>query len=238
MIQDTHLNEALQMFFRGEGVFERLGLNKLDENYIWPKRGDFPSLSGETFEGNNYSKNIQLKEKFPDKWNNSNGDNEKFDLAKWIIKDWGGIKRNKDETILNHLKITCKSNDYFPLKGVASYSKILSFIEPDNFAIYDARVAASLNGIQLLSKSKKPVLWNNLDGQNIKIELFKKTLASNNKLRSLGWAKIRSDECYKNYIYTLKNILEKFPNFRLFHLEMSLFACSEEIADLCLNSNN
>lgn len=224
------------MFFKGEGVFEGLGLNKLDENYIWPKRGDFPIYQGVTFKGSNYSKNIQLKEAFPALWKNN--DNDKFHLAKWIIKDWGGIKRNKDETISNHLKITRNSNDYFPLKGVASYSKILSFIEPDNFAIYDARVAASLNGIQLLSKSKKSVLWNNLDGRNKKIELFKKTLASDSRLESLGWTKIRNDECYKHYNYILKNILEKFPDFRLFHLEMSLFANAEEIADLCLSLNN
>ena len=122
------------------------------------------------------------------------------------------------------------------LGGVASYSKILAFIEPDKYAIYDARVAASLNGIQLLRNVTNGVIWNNLPGRNSAIAKFKASLGGSTALRRMGWTRIERAACYSAYNSVLGQVLSCFPDYRLFHLEMSLFANAEIIVDRCLNS--
>jgi hypothetical protein len=59
------LVDNLLSYFRGQDQFEGLGINNLSRNYVWPKKGSFPSYShlGNVDEGtgDNYAKNISLK---------------------------------------------------------------------------------------------------------------------------------------------------------------------------------
>ena len=70
------------------------------------------------------------------------------ELCLWIIRDWGGIKTGKNEDTLELIK-TSLSQKEFQFKRIASSSKIASFMYPDRYAIYDSRVAYTLNWIIL-----------------------------------------------------------------------------------------
>jgi hypothetical protein len=77
---------------------------------------------------------------------------DRIRIARWIVRDWGGIRRGI-ETVdtwvdslgdfsLDRLN---KFSQNMAFKRISSWSKILAFAEPNHHAIFDARVAASLN---------------------------------------------------------------------------------------------
>ena len=231
------LIENLKDYFEGKSPFQGLGLKNLSNNYKWPRKGDFPSIktisSIKILGNNNYEKNIFLKENSSKIWN----EGSKFDIAKWAIKNWGGIGGNKNETIEKYLNEIENKNYPSYIKGVASYSKILSFIKPEEFAIYDARVAISLNALQLLCKSASGVAFTYLDGRNNALTLFRNSEPTKTKnLIKNGWQEIPKNDCYSIYLNYLKIVNSYFPTSKLYELEMSLFADAESLADRYLKT--
>ena len=98
-------------------------------------------------EPNVFKQNVNLKELIKKK---ANGCYNLTDLNFWIIKDWGKLnfKRNdknikKIETYSKQLlsKKLTKTN----FETISSLSKISSFVDPDNYVIYDSRVIYSIN---------------------------------------------------------------------------------------------
>jgi len=99
-------------------------------------------------------------------------------LARFVITDWGGV-RNGEGTIeefarrftamdrafdqitsvahLTDAVDTRKRGDLFNLKGIASWSKWISFVWSDWALIYDARIAFALNVIHFLHGVDAPV---------------------------------------------------------------------------------
>lgn len=216
---------ALCRFFEGTDEFSLFGLDKLPLQYIWPKKGDFPSLPYLELLGSNFEKNIQLKSIFRSLWDK----HDHLELAKWIVSDWGGIKGNKIATLQKFVTEIDNNHLELSITGVASYSKMLSFIYPEQYAIYDARVAASLNIIQMLSGSASPSLWCDLPGRNSLIEDFKRNEGNRRKLKTQGWTPINRDDCYTAYNNVLKTVQKSIPNAKLYEMEMSLFACAEDL---------
>lgn len=227
------LVDNLLCYFRGQNQFKNLGLSKLHKNYTWPKGEKFPSYSHlakvEEGNGDNYAKNIALKEQSAQIWK----DGDKSKVAKWVIADWGGIKGNKDTTVASY--VTAISSGRYPseIKGVASYSKILSFMDPNKFAIYDARVAISLNAIQLLQDAKNGTAFTYLPGRNTKLQKFRKLSSTQRRaLLKSGWSAIPTDDCYTFYLNILKQVKSELNTAKLYELEMSLFADAEKLAGL------
>ena len=104
---------------------------------------------------NIFSRNLKLKELIKLK---VNGSYNCTDLNFWIIKDWGKLnfKRNdknikKIETYSKELlsKRLTKTN----FDTISSLSKISSFVDPDNYVIYDSRVIYSINWLILTTSS-------------------------------------------------------------------------------------
>jgi hypothetical protein len=230
---DGLMIDGLCSYFESKGDFAGLGLHNLSRNYMWPKNGKFPDhshvfqeeLLGESL----FAKNIFLKKISPDIWRRY----DKLSLANWIVRDWGGIRGNKNETINNYIEEINQSRYPSKIKGVATYSKILSFMDPQNFAIYDARVAISLNAIQLISGVKNGVAFCYLPGRNAALKLFRMEPSTHiNALRDRGWQKINSDDCYQMYIRSLKAASKIIGNENLYELEMSLFADAERLSEV------
>jgi hypothetical protein len=96
-------------------------------------------------------------------WQKSNNPSFKT-LCLWIIKDWGGIKASKDEETFNCIKnfLSCPSPSF---NRISSTSKVGSFLYPEKFVIYDARVAYSLNWI-ILSQDAGKFYFPIPDGRN------------------------------------------------------------------------
>lgn len=80
-----------------------------------------------------------------------------YDLAAWIIKDWGGISGGRRSDDVDPLKLWSEALHGFGSdqitafvqaqgnKRVSSWSKLLAFADASTYAIYDTRVAVTLN---------------------------------------------------------------------------------------------
>jgi hypothetical protein len=82
--------------------------------------------------------------------------NEKVRLAaiKWVVYSWGRVrgKRGSEEVWPEQLKnySTTVVDEFIKTqknKRVASWSKVLAFVDSSKYAIYDARVAVTLNSV-------------------------------------------------------------------------------------------
>ena len=90
-------------------------------------------------------------------------------VARYFVSDWGGVRSNRDKTLNKYISWINEGKYPNTIGGIASYSKMYSFYDPDMYAIYDARVAVSLNMIQFIAD--KPFLFfPYLKGRNKKIE--------------------------------------------------------------------
>lgn len=229
------LIDELARYFSGEGRYSNLGLRNLAKNYTWPKKGTFPSYSQifdfELGDGTNFDKNIRLKMLSPSIWAQA----DKYQLSNWIVRDWGGIRGNKAVTLINYVDEITRGNFPVQLKGVASYSKILSFMDPTKFAIYDARVAISLNAIQLLGGLREGEMFCYLPGRNTVLDKFRKDPSTHAaSLVALGWAQIEPDRCYQRYLEVLDMVRKRLDGPELYELEMSLFADAESLSEMYL----
>lgn len=77
---------------------------------------------------------------------------------KWIVYDWGNIPPKAEQNEDRLFKMCAELNDYadedvkqfvvkYKIDRIASWSKVLAFADSDKYAIYDARVAMSLNAL-------------------------------------------------------------------------------------------
>jgi hypothetical protein len=114
----------------------------------------FSSLETEKLESdkNPFEQNVNLKWILSEKYKNNK---EQSFIDFWIINIWGGIagfkpnekniiKLQKFKKQLEKGKLT---KDCF--ETISSLSKVSSFIEPENFVIYDSRVIYTLNWLIL-----------------------------------------------------------------------------------------
>lgn len=126
-------------------------------------------------EPNTFKRNIKLKELIEVK---ANGSYDLTDLNFWIVNDWGGIrtfKRNdknekKIKTFSTQLSKSQLSKDTF--ETISSLSKISSFIDPDNYVIYDSRVIYAINWIIMTSNQTDIKYFPMPTGRNKKIMDF------------------------------------------------------------------
>ncbi|WP_444894683.1 hypothetical protein ACJJIE_11385 [Microbulbifer sp. TRSA001] len=214
---------ALVEYFKNE-------VPKLESRYSWkiPQFSDFES-SGKS----GYQQNIELKHHFNAKWQSSNTEN-KLALSKEVVADWGGVRGNKDETLTSYVNELIKEKPRTPLKGIASYSKIFSIVDMDRYAIYDARVAACLNAVQWNHGVSTGLAFNYISGRNNVVgnsinksgfvyqEEFKVS-----SLVAAGWQRIKRSDTYQVYLDVLKQCLKSLPGYKLYDLEMVLFANAE-----------
>lgn len=127
---------------------------------------------------NSYEQNIKLKWLLFDKYKQSVNQTS---IDFWIINNWGGIKgfkptvRNiqKVEIFKKQIQSNKLTKDSF--STISSLSKLASFINPDDFVIYDSKVIYTLNWLILILENKdsfKEKYYPMPSGRNKKITDF------------------------------------------------------------------
>lgn len=104
-----------------------------------------------------FDQNVRLKWILKEKYEKTT-DSDSLDF--WIINNWGGIRgfkpndinKEKVKTFRKQLLKRRLSKDSF--STISSLSKISSFIDPDNFVIYDSRVIYTLNWLILTCENQ------------------------------------------------------------------------------------
>ena len=243
MNQEAELSflKCLSAFCMGDSYFSSYGIENV-KTYQWPKKG--PSLDELLhqydptlrLEGStNYEKNVSLKILLSDQYSRGNLDLDK--VSKWIISSWGKkkkISKNLDE-YLTHVKDKKYPNS---LEGVASYSKLFAMLYPLEFAIYDARVAVSLNVIQLLSEEKQGIFFPYLSGRN-RITGYQNTGRGFSNIGQFKKEQIERTS-QKNWIFLSKrNVYQLYNSLllklckqnacKLWDIEMLLFSKAEDL---------
>lgn len=212
--------------------FFDLKIPSLENEYKWK----IPDIAGFPFSGQSgYHQNIALKLHLKALWDNAIDNEERLKVAKMIVSDWGGVRANNKDTLISYISKSLSTSPPTPIKGVASYSKILAIVHPGRFAIYDARVAACLNAVQINLKIKDGLAFNYVPGRNNIIGNTSKKIGftqderfTTKQLSALGWQVIKRGETYERYIELLNLCLLERPHYSLASLEMVLFSSAED----------
>jgi hypothetical protein len=212
-------------------AFFDIEIPKLSATYNWK----IPVIDGIYLAGQRgYNANVELKRCLHNQWNLASYE-KKCDLAKIIVGDWGGVRGNYQKTLNGYVDAITTQNPATPLNGVASYSKIFSIVQPDQYAIYDARVAACLNAVQLNAEIENGVCFNYVQGRNnivgssVKKCGFTQTPQfSKMALINAGWSRLEKNETYAKYNEVLSLCLKELSGRSRYELEMTLFATAED----------
>ena len=117
----------------------------------------------------------------------------------------GGVKANSKDTLRKYTETSPEQLIIKGSKGIASWSKALTVIDPARYAIYDARVAMSLNALQIIDSIDDAKYFPPLKGRNTLINFFQikiqPTLSQ--------WDKFDDQEFYSYYLGRVINYLEE-----------------------------
>jgi hypothetical protein len=184
----------------------------------------------EKYRDNPAKQNIELRYHLKTCWANADAP-ERTRLATWIIKYWGGIGANNQETIDAYVAMADTRDPTTPFRGVSSYSKVLSMRDPDKFAIYDARVAASLNAIQLILRlqggsSVHFLAFPTPKSRNNEVQRFCEMFPSTILTDKYGFQRVPDDRAFSVFLELLGEL--KMEMKSILQVEMELFARCED----------
>ncbi len=128
----------------------RKSLFSKPDNEYWKIKGEkLKSLevSNEVnFKNGSVEENIKVRISISEKLSNATKD-QVSKYYEWVVKDWGGITSVSGIEEIVKVALDEKNKKRFNLNRVASWSKCLSFMHPEEYAIYDARAVYSLNAV-------------------------------------------------------------------------------------------
>lgn len=192
----------------------------------------------------NSAANVALKYFLARRWQ-FKGYEGRLRIAHWVIETWGRVRTNSKVTIQAHTRNAESWQTRYSHTGIASLSKILAATKPDKFAVYDARVAAALNAIQLSEKVSKGIAFRYCSGRNVVIagkrngagKLVRPGFVHYYPLSWLtkaGWKVPKSGENYLTYLALLLECRKRLKRSKIAELEMTLFSHAE---DLCVGQS-
>lgn len=150
------------------------------------------------------------------------------DYQVWYVRNWGGIKSNKLETLRCYTDAGDCKLLALQAKGVATWSKMLSLRNPNLYAIYDARVAVSLNSIQKKYNVDNPVLFPQLSSRNTTFVMPTQDAIK----KSNFFPSVDKMNFYKNYLDLLHQSVANQKGYDIQDAEMVLFAAAEELSSV------
>lgn len=171
-------------------------LTEANDWYRWSVNPNFLPAGIVLPIGSPYVQNIALKLQLSDMYSAA-GDDLRQEITYYYIVKWGGIRRNTEENIRSYALDTPASLISRGSKGIASWSKALCIRCPNEYAIYDARVALSLNCLQIISPVNTPIVFPLLLGQNKLIKFGNRVVLR--YASTHGWAVAHEREFYRQY---------------------------------------
>ena len=193
--------------------------------YNWEIKEEFLPFSSSKYSGSTLlDRNIELK-RFLNKQFKKADEKRRFEIINYYIYDWGHVHTNKPSTLKIYAHEESDVLINLGKKGVASWSKALSARDSKKFAIFDARVSVSLNGIIFQEYGIAGCFFPLLPSRNKRIISFQKSLRG--RINRNGY--FPSDTFYKFYLSLLHSVADKC-NVEISEIEMCLFAYAEEIA--------
>jgi hypothetical protein len=197
---------------------------KIDEIY------DYKFFTPDDFAwvgGTQAQKNVALRKHYNLKWLAASERGclaSKEAIARQYIVDFGGIRKNSGEKISHYANAPDEELADGKLAGVASWSKVLSIRNPAAYAIYDARVAFSLNALQVQRLGHVGVWFPLLSTQNATLKRVQRPFAN---IKPKLEHRIKSRVAYRCYMEAL---IHAVGNGLPDDGEMILFAVAPKLA--------
>ncbi|SEK75362.1 hypothetical protein SAMN05216262_102278 [Colwellia chukchiensis] len=154
-------------------------VKNVEKHYHWSfDEAKASQFTGYDFSGekNYYQKTKVLKTVLQEKLNSQTSFESEVALARYFIKDWGGVKIQETplrELVSYYANFKGKDSNaaaQLNIKGVSSWSKYLSLI-CDWAPIYDSRVAYSLNTINFMS-GHTDIFFQMVEGRSSRLKLL------------------------------------------------------------------
>jgi hypothetical protein len=197
--------------------------------YKWQINEQKLPLGISLVDGSNYDKNIELKHILSKELNKTTDEDKRIEIISYYIEDWGGIHTNKMETMYDYCTLNAEQLIMRGSHGVSSWSKANCIHNPDKYAIFDARVSATLNLLQVIEKVKKKEFYPLISSRNNTIAkangAIRRYMKSNN-----DWTKKNEYEFYTQYLTLIQTVANKC-NTNIATIEMLLFSKSIELAN-------
>jgi hypothetical protein len=200
--------------------YGQANLTEANDWYDWKLNPKYVPAGIELPVGNPFTQNVSLKIQLCRIYSSAD-DQLKKAITRYYIADWGGIRTNREEIIQSYSSDTPESLIGRGTQGIPSWSKALCIRDPDRYAIYDARVAVSLNCLQISHAVDRPIAFPMLFGQNKLINRRSTKVREYATMR--GWPTLENKDFYEEY-NNLLSIAAKPLNVKLYTLEMLLFA--------------
>lgn len=171
-----------------------------------------------------YEKNVYLKEHFHSVIANDHTLNSHY----WVIQNWGGIRSFKkndrnNERINKFIKELSEGElSKHSFDAISSLSKVASFLEPNEYVIYDSKVIYALNWL-LFNYSKEQKLFPQPVGRSA--ILAKYHLQTIFSLTKKTFEYRSHKKAYHQYCSMMKQLSEEVfgRNCKPYRLEMLLF---------------
>ncbi|MBU2788404.1 hypothetical protein HFQ13_09360 [Acidithiobacillus sp. VAN18-1] len=185
--------------------------------------------------GNSLERNLRLRAFYHQLYLKGS---EKMRIAviRSYVKDWGGIHALADDNIERYARgIGRDGIDINSIKNVASYSKALAVIDPQQYTIFDARVGASLNSLFLLN-NKTEIFFPSTPSRNEIIRKFQRMLRPRIPYRTPSYG-------YREYLDLLHQVKKRLQNNgveiqSIEAIEMLLFAKAESLCGKAMEAIN
>ena len=197
-------------------------LDSRNDWYEWPILGNHLPDGIVLPEGNAFSQTLALKSQLSTLYANADAQ-KRTALTRYYIFRWGGVRGNSDERYRSYAHDQPSALISRGVQGVASWSKALNMREPAHFAIYDARVAASINSLQVIEAVETPTLFPLLQTKNGAIKIGNEALRKH--AGAGNWQAINKSVFYQTYNQLLATVAQKL-NVSTTVVEMFLFARS------------
>jgi len=188
-------------------------------------------LDGWTQDKTWYDRNVDLKRQLCKVWK-AGDPTRRAQLERYYIGVWGGVRTNRPETLAAYHRASAEENVARQHVGIASWSKALCVRDPSQYAIFDARVAASLNAIQVIHRIEptEAVRFPILASRNNAVSRGNRMLR--NHLRAHAWAGVRNS-FYPDYLKVCQAVGVRLgapgQPLPVYAVEMALFAHTEEL---------
>jgi hypothetical protein len=201
--------------------------------YTWsfrPDRVPPDVLDSRGLAGSWYDWNATLKHRLHDAWVTRPG--RRAELERYYIRDWGGVRGNRPETLETYHRAGADENIARGKTGIASWSKALCVRDPLQYAIFDARVSASLNALQIIYQARidVPIRFPVLASQNRQVMDGNAQLKRHFAIH--GWPGEPAG-FYRDYLELCRSAGARLgvpgEPLPIYAVEMALFAHTEEL---------
>lgn len=210
-------------------------------------------LNGEIKKKENlFEQNKSLKENLKKYFNSPDFEQNKLSLINYIINTWGGIqeikedeksgkKVNRKELIFNDIASVKQSSaelstdqiDNMRISGdyISSRSKVLSFLNPEEYVICDSRVIFSLNWLLFITRTEEQfVQFSKLEPRNKTCKAYSLSYL----LEKYNLQPAEEKTRYREFIDVIKDLTDELKkkqgnDWKIYCTEMLLFQIADDL---------